>query len=59
MVTNELANRINNEISKKLAVTKTIEQDRIIFSTEVYVFSKDEMKQLIEEIKQAVKDGRY
>lgn len=59
MVTNELANRINNEISKKLAVTKTIEQDRIIFSTEVYVFSKDEMKQLIEKIKQHVKDGKY
>lgn len=59
MATNELANRINHEISKKLTITKTIEQDRTIFSTEVYVFSKDEMKQLIEEIKQAVKDGRY
>lgn len=59
MATKELADKIHNEITKKLTITTTIERDRTIFSAEVYVFSKDEMKQFIEEIKENVKNGRY
>lgn len=53
-----MVDRIHSELIKKMNVTQKRENGNIVFTAEVYVFTEEELHQLIEEIKDHVKNGR-